>query len=135
MELSEYHNSVIDQLRQVIKDIMNNSNLIAELFHDQIKSSNSKKLGLTYKPKYSAEEHPEQADMLNILGTVLNRIIERHPADILETLGIVIIGQTENVESERIIRTLSSEAPQELSMLDKTLQESIININSLGLQT
>ena len=51
----------------------------------------------------------------------------------LETLGIVIIGQTDDVELGRVIRTLSREAPRELSILDKTLQESMIDIDSLGL--
>lgn len=133
MELSKYHNSTIDRLRQAIKDLMNNNDLIPELFDDQIKSANAKKLGLQYQPKYSAEEHPEQSDMLNILGTVVNRLVENPPPDILETLGIVIIGQTDDVELGRVIRTLSREAPRELSILDKTLQESMIDIDSLSL--
>ena len=131
VKLSEYHNSTIDRLRQAIKDLMNNSDLIPELFDDQIKSANAKKLGLQYQPKYSAEEHPEQSDMLNILGTVVNRLVENPPPDILETLGMVIIGQTDDVELGRAIRTLSHEAPRELSMLDRTLQESMIDIDSL----
>ncbi len=133
VKLSEYHNSTIERLRQAIKDLMSNSDLIPELFDDQIKSANAKKLGLQYQPKYSAEEHPEQSDMLNILGTVLNRLIENAPPSILETLGIVIIGQTDEVELDRTIRALSREAPQALSILDKALQESMINIDNLGL--
>ena len=133
VKLSEYHNSTIERLRQAIKDLMNNSDLIAELFDDQIKSEKAKKLGLQYQPKYSAEEHPEQSDMLNILGTVINRLIENAPPSILETLGIVIIGQTDEVELGRTIRALSQEAPQALSILDKVLQESMINIDNLGL--
>ena len=133
VKLSEYHNSTIERLRQAIKDLMNNSDLIPELFDDQIKSANAKKVGLQYQPKYSAEEHPEQSDMLNILGTVINRLIENAPPNVLETLGIVIIGQTDEVELGRTIRALSQEAPQALSTLDKALQESMIDINNLGL--
>ena len=133
VKLSEYHNSTIERIRQAIKDLMNNSDLIPELFDDQIKSANAKKVGLQYQPKYSAEEHPEQSDMLNILGTVINRLIENAPPNVLETLGIVIIGQTDEVELGRTIRALSQEAPQALSTLDKALQESMIDINNLGL--
>jgi RNase H-fold protein (predicted Holliday junction resolvase) len=134
VKLSEYHNSTIERLRQVIKDLMNNSDLISELFDDQIKSVNAKKLGLQYQPKYSAEEHPEQSDMLNILGTVINRLIENMPPSILETLGIVIIGQTDAVELDRMTRALSREAPRALSMLDETLRSTMIDIDSLGLK-
>ncbi len=133
-ELSKYHNSTIDRLRQVTKDSMNNNGLIREFFDDQINSSHAKKLGLNYEPKYSAEEHPEQADMLNILGAVINRIIENPPPDILETRGIVIIGQTDDIELWRAIRTLSSEVPQELLKLDKALQKSMIDIKCFGLK-
>ena len=132
VKLSEYHNSTIDRLRQVIRDLMNNSGLTPKLFADQIKSANAKKLGVQYHPKYSAEEHPEQSDMLNILGTVINRLVEKPPPDILEKLGIVIIGQTDELELGRAIRTLSQEAPRALSILDKALQESMIDIDSLG---
>jgi len=130
VKLSEYHNSTVDRLRQAIKNLMNNSDLIPELFDDQIKSANAKKLGLQYQPKYSAEEHPEQSNMLDILGTVINRLVENPPPDILETLGIVVTGQTDEVE----IRTLSREAPRALSMLDKALQDAMIDIDSLGLK-
>jgi hypothetical protein len=136
VELSKYHNSTIERFHQTIKDLINNINnndLIPELFDDQIRSVNAKKLGLQYQPKYSAEEHPEQSDMLDILGTVVNRLVENPPPDILETLGIVIIGQTDDGELGRVIGTLSREAPRELSILDKALQESMIDIDSLGL--
>jgi len=134
VELSRYHNSTIDRLRQVIKDLMNNNGLIHELFDDQIQSARAKQSGLEYKPKYSAEEQPEQADMLNILGAVINRIIENPPPDILENRGIVIIGQTDDVELWRAVRTLSSTVPQELLKLDRALQELTIDINSFGLR-
>jgi hypothetical protein len=133
VELSKYHNSTIDRLRRVIKDLMNNSSLIPELFDDQIESANAKRLGLQYQPKYSAEEHPEQSDMLNILGTVVNRLLEKQPPDILQTLGIKIVGQTRKDKLGRLIRTLSHEAPQEFSVLGKALQKSMIDIDSLGL--
>jgi hypothetical protein len=133
VKLSEYHNSTIERFRQVIKDLMNNSGIIPELFDDQIQSEKAKKLGLQYQPKYSAEDHPEQSDMLDILGTVINRLVENPPLGILETLRIVIIGQTDEVELGRAIRALSREAPQALSELDKALQESMVDIDSLGL--
>ncbi|MGB2799500.1 MAG: hypothetical protein WBC82_06625 [Dehalococcoidia bacterium] len=133
VELSKYHNLTIDRLRQAKEDLMNNNDLIPEFFNDLIKSSNARKLGLSYQPKYSAEEHPEQSDMLDILGIVVNRLIENHPPDILETHGILIIGQTDDVELGRVIRTLFREAPRELSVLDKALQESMIDIDRLGL--
>lgn len=132
-ELTKYHNSTINRLRQVIKDLMNNKELIREFFDDQIKSLQARRLGLTYEPKYSAEEHPEQADMLNILGAVINRITKRHPQDIFQIRDIVIIGQTELDRFERALRTFSSESPQELLKLDKELQELMIDIDSLGL--
>ena len=135
VKLSEYHNSTIERLRQVIKDLMNNIDLISELFDDQIRYVNAKKLGLQYQLKYSAEEHPEQSDMLNILGTVINRLIEHAPSSILETLGITIIGQTDEFERNRTIHALAREAPQALSMLDKVLQESMIDMDNLRLNS
>ncbi len=130
VELSKYHNSTIDRLRQIIKDLMRNDGIVCEFFDDQDKA---KKIGATYKPKYSAEEHPEQSDMLNILTAAINRLIENPPPDILENLGIKVFGQTTDVEFGRAVRTLSRETPQALSTLDKALQGSMIDIDSLVL--
>ena len=68
--------------------------------------------GFRYKLKYSAEEHPAQSDMLNILGTVINRIIEKHQED---ESGI-----------DEAINTICIEAPEELKRLDKALESSKI---------
>ncbi|MFC2052334.1 hypothetical protein ACFLT4_06365, partial [Chloroflexota bacterium] len=77
-------------------------------------------------------EHPEQSDMLDILGAVTNRLLEKHPPDILRTRGIVIVGQTDHDKLARVIRTLYSKIPRELSTLDKTLEDSIIDIKAWG---
>jgi hypothetical protein len=132
VELSKYHNSTINRFRQITRDLANNNGLVCEFFEDQIKSDKAKKIGAVYKPKYSAEEHPEQSDMLNILVAVLNRVIENPPPDILKASDIVIIGQTANLELNRAISTLSREAPRELSSFDKALEESMIDIDKLS---
>lgn len=133
VELSNYHNSTIDRLRRVTKDIANNNDLVCGFLEDQMKYDKAKKTGAVYRPKYSAEEYPEQSDMLDILTAAINRIIENPPPDILRTRGIVIIEQTNDVELSRIIRTFSREAPRELSSFGKALEESKIDINSLSL--
>jgi len=129
VELSKYHNSTIDRLLQITNDLISNNGIVCEFFDDQDKA---KKMA-TYKPKYSAEEHPEQSDMLNILTAAINRLIENPPKDVLDTLGIEVIGETADVEFGRAIRTLSRETPQALSKLEKELQESMIDIDGLVL--
>lgn len=138
IELSKYHNSTIDRLREVIKDLVNNNSLIHEYFDDQIKLDEAKKSGLPYEPKYGAEEHPEQSDMINILVAVINKIIANPPPDNLEIPGIVIIRRIANpplddAAVDRAIQTLYRETPRELTILDKALQESMIDVNSLSL--
>lgn len=129
LELSRYHNSIIDRLRRVIKnDLVNIDSLIREFYKDQFQA---KRLPGSYKAKYSAEEHPEQSDMLDILGVVINQIIEKHPPDVFEMRDILIVGR--GADLTRVINTFSREAPKELSSLDKALQGSKIDINSLGL--
>ncbi len=128
VELSKYHNSTIERLRQIIREVKNNNSLISDFFDDQIKSINARKLGKQYVAKYSAEEHPEQSDMLNILGTVINKTIENPPPDILKAHGIVIIGQTDDMELGKAIRAFSQQAPVGLSILDETLEKAIIDI-------
>ena len=130
--LSEYHNSAIDKLRQVTKELKNKHDLIFDFLTDLSESYNAAKLGVKYEPKYSAEVHPEQADMLNVINAALNRAIENPPPDILEAYGIVINRQPEVVELGRAIRTLSYGIPQELSKLDSALQDSMIDIKSFG---
>lgn len=133
-ELSKYHDSTIDKIRQVIKDLTNNYSLIREFYDDQIKASRARRSGSPYEPKFSAEEHPEQTDMLNVIGAVMNRIAKNQPKDIFQIRDIVIIGQTEEAKLERGFRILLSETPQELSKLDKDIQELMIDIDSFGLE-
>jgi hypothetical protein len=117
LELSKYHNSTIDRLCLVIKNITDNRESI-EFLHDLIKSGLSKEVGLEYEPKYSAEKHPEQADILNILGTVISGIIENH--------------QKDDASMEEAINTICIEAPKELLKLGQSLNESKINLDSLN---
>lgn len=117
LELSKYHNSTIDGLRQAINDVMKNTNLIKDFCEDIMKSVSSGELGVKYTPKYSAEEHPEQSDMLNILGTAISRIIENH--------------QKDGVSMEEVISTICIEAPKELLKLGQSLNESKIDLDSL----
>ena len=138
MKLSKYHNSTIDRLRQVIKELTTNDNLIHEVYNDQLKFDKAKNLGMPYEPKYSAEEHPEQSDMLDILVLVTNRLIENPPPDNLEIHGIVIARRVINpgpddFAVERAINAICQAAPRELLILDKSLQELMVDINKLGL--
>jgi len=115
--LSKYHNSTIDSLRQTIVKVSNTTGLFEDLFEDQMRSIYSKKLGLNYSPKYSAEDYPEQSDMLNIVGTVINRIIGKHRED--------------NATIEEAIRAISAELPIELLKLGKALDISRIDAADL----
>ena len=117
LELSRYHNSTIDTLRQVINDILRDEGIIRELFDDQLTSAFSKDKGVAYTPRFSAEDHPEQADMLNILGTVVNRIIETH--------------RTDDSTLEETIDSVCREAPIELSKLEQSLTKSRIDLQRL----
>jgi len=117
LELSKYHNATIDMLCQAIEDLSKHERIIREFFDDLLRSASAKNLGLRYTPRYSAEDHPEQADMLNILGTVINRIIEIH--------------QDEDSSPEEAINTFCVEAPKELAKLEQSLNESRIDLDSL----
>lgn len=130
VELSKYHNSTVHRLRQATKDLMNHNNLVRDFFDDLIEFDRAKRRGAAYTPKYSAEEHPEQSDMLDILGAVTNGLLEERPTDVFQTQGIVLVGQTQHDKLERVIRTVCLETPQRLSILDKALQETIIDIDS-----
>lgn len=133
VELSKYHNSTINLFRRVIEELLGDNGIIPDYLNDQVNTAEAKRIGYEYQPKYNAENHPEQSDMLNILGLVINRLVEKPPADILEERGIVLIGQTNIDEWGRINRMLASEIPRQLSLLDKALQESIINVDNLGI--
>lgn len=116
-ELSKYHNAVINIFCQVISNLLKNQGIISELFDDMLKSAVYKHLGHEYTPKYNAEDHPEQADMLNILGTVTNATIESHIED--------------DISLEEAFNTLRIEAPKELSKLRQSLNKSKIDLDSL----
>lgn len=132
-ELSKYHNSTVDRLRQATKDLTNNNNLVRDFFDDRIESDRAARIGAAYTPKYSAEEHSEQSDMLNVLGAVTNGLLEERSPDILRTPDIVVVGQTFHDKLESVIRALCRETPQKLLTLDKALQETMIDIDSLSL--
>ncbi len=117
LELSRYHNSTIDTLRQVINDILRDQHIVRELFDDQLKSAFSKDRGVVYTPRFSAEDHPEQADMLNILGTALNRVIETH--------------LTDDSTLAEAIDSICREAPIELTKLEQSLAKSRIDLQRL----
>ncbi|MBA7651442.1 hypothetical protein ES703_59261 [subsurface metagenome] len=149
-ELSKYHNSTIHKLCQIIKGLMTNTSIVRELFDDQLEAAKAKKSGSDYKPKYSAEEHPEQADMLNILGAVINNIITRQ----LENGSTALFGSTiwkqfelingiclvpiqsleilNNRIQEDAINSICQETPQELQIVDVALQASIVEIGKLS---
>lgn len=114
-ELSKYHNSTIDRLCRVIDDILRDSSLIKDFFDEIMKSDKS---GPEYKHKYSAEEHPEQSDMINILGTVMNGIILRHQEDI-STI-------------EKAYETFCIEMPEELLRLQRSLERSKIDSENIN---
>ena len=132
--LSEYHNSIVDRLCRITRDLINDSDIIADLLDDQVRSERARKQGLQHQPKYSAEEHPEQSDMLNILGAVISELVEHPPPDMLRASDIAVIGQTDEVELRRAIRNLSREAPRALSELERTLRGTIIDTDSLCLR-
>ena len=63
VKLSQYHNSTIDRLRLVINSLVADNRVVLDFLNDLLESDKAKMLRIEYKPKYSAEEHPEQADV------------------------------------------------------------------------
>jgi hypothetical protein len=133
VELSKYHNSTVSGLRKITQGLISNNDLLRDIFEDQIAVDKAERIGTAYTPKYKAEEHPEQSDMLGIFGAVTNRLLEKRPQDILQRHRINVVGQTTHDKLARVLRTLYHEAPSELSALDKALEDSMIDIRSLGL--
>lgn len=146
-ELSKYHNSTIHKLCQIINDLMPiSSSVTRELFADQLESVKAKQLGSYYKPKYSAEEHPEQADMLNILGAAINKIItkqlEKNVVSSETEIGSefepthFICVEPQELETLKAnihldaISSICNLIPQELRILDETLKKSSIEISN-----
>ena len=116
LELSKYHNSTVDVLCKVISDILADKDIVKELFSDLFTGYYYKNIGRAYSPKFSAEDHPEQSDMLNILGAAISRVISKH----------------ENGAStqEEELNHICEEAPYELKKLDQSLTQSRIDIES-----
>lgn len=128
---------------------MTNTIIVRELFNDQLEYAKAKKSGLDYEPKYSAEEHPEQADMLDILCTVINRIITRQlengsyaqfgssiwkQYELINGVCLVPIQSLEmlnNKFQEDAINIICQETPRELQIVDSALQNSSIDIDDL----
>lgn len=120
LELSRYHNDTIDALCTVITEIQNDDNLIPELFEDLIKSALFRQKGIKYEPKFSAEEHPEQSDMLTVLGTAVSRVIADHLMD------------NNNNSIEEAVATIGASAPDKLQELRQSLDKARIDLDGLG---
>ncbi len=117
LELSRYHNDTIDTFCKVITEILKNDKIISELFIDQLKSAFLRDKGTEYTPKFSADEHPEQGDMLNILGTVINRLIANK--------------QDNDSTLEDALSYIVTETPNQLSRLKQTLTNSRVDTDRL----
>lgn len=116
LELSKYHNATIDILCQAIDDLLTTPDAIGEIFDDVLKSALHRHAGVEYIPRYNAEDHPEQADILNILGTVAREILKKHEdAPSLET----------------VFDDLRIQAPKELARLEQSLSKSKIDLDSI----
>lgn len=152
-ELFKYHNSTIFRLRRLIIDLMTNTTIVRELFNDQLQYAEANKLGLDYQPKYGAEEHPEQGDMLDILCIAMNRVITRKLENgsydqfgsplweqykLIDEICLVPIQSLEilnNEIQEDAINSICQETPQELRTVGSELTESTIHIGNLTLST
>jgi len=121
VELSNYHNATIDILCQAIDDLLTSPGVIVDVFHDMLESDLHKRTGVEYTPRYSAEDHPEQEDILNIVGTIVVRILHNHIGD-----------DTRDTRLEEAFHSLSIQAPKELALLKQSLVKSKINLDSMG---
>jgi hypothetical protein len=117
VELSKYHNATIDILCRVIDELTKNEHIIDDFVHDLLTFSIAKNSGAKYAPKYSAEEHPEQSDMLNILGSAINIIVRPHEKD--------------DATLEQDIDAFRIELPKELLKLREALVRSKIELDGL----
>jgi hypothetical protein len=116
LELSKYHNATIDILCQAIDDLLTTSDAIGEIFDDVLESALHKHAGVEYIPRYNAEDHPEQADILNILGTVAREILKKHK---------------DAPSLEAVFNDLRIQAPKELARLEQSLGKFRIDLNSI----
>jgi len=116
LELSKYHNTTIDILCQAIDDLLATADAIGEIFDDVLKSALHKDAGMEYIPRYNAEDHPEQADILNILGTAARGILQKHK---------------DAPSLEAVFNDLRIEAPKELARLEQSLGKFRIDLNSI----
>lgn len=118
VKLSEYHNSIIHRLRMVINNLMTDNSIVRDFFNDLFEFYKAKMSEIEYQPKYSAEEYPEQADMLDILGAVTNAVLSKPIEKELE----------DNVTA---LNDLIDTTCLELSTLDISLKKSMIDIDRL----
>jgi hypothetical protein len=121
LKLSEYHNSTIDRFRRVINDLTADNSIVRDFFNDRLKFDKAEISGIKYEPKYSAEEHPEQADMLNILAIAVSSVL----TPLLE------VEQQYQISDVDVIDTISRNIPQQLTTLDIRLEDAIIDVASL----
>jgi hypothetical protein len=119
-ELSRYHNATIDVLCQAIDALLTPPGAVGEIFDDISKSALDEHAVSEYiskYPKYKLEDHPEQADILSILGKVASGILKNHIKDALSL--------------EAVFNALSIEAPRELAKLERSLSKSKIDLDSI----
>ena len=117
VELSKYHNATIDILCQAIDGLLTNSGVIREVFQDMIESDSHKRKGIAYTPRYSAEDHPEQADMLDIIGSVTVKVLHNYT-------GV-------DTGYEEALHTLDMQAPKELAQVRQSLIKLRIDLDSI----
>ena len=124
-KLSHYHNQVIDRLiKPLDSDLSDIATVMDEFIQDQ---DNYRSLGDKYEVKYNAENYPEQSDVLDMLGTVLIRIIKNKPSDIFTKSGIIFLGkETEVIRAKRLI---IRESPIEKKILKESLIKAKIDVD------
>lgn len=118
VELSKYHNDTIDILCQTIDDLLTSPGVIGEVFQDMEESDLHKRKGIEYTPRYSAEDHPEQADMLDIVGSITVGILQNY-------VGV-------DTGWEETLHTLDMQAPKEFAQLRQSLIKLRIDLASIS---
>jgi hypothetical protein len=117
VELSNYHNATIDVLCQAIDYLLTNSGVIGEVFQDMVESDSHRRKGIGYTPRYSAEDHPEQSDMLDIVGLTVSRVLHNN-------LGV-------DSGWEEALDTLNLQVPKELAQLRQSLVKLRMDLDGI----